>query len=330
MVTLFISKLLRSSGRLLIMIIVALLLVEKVHCFGISSSIQSIKPKSQAKQMRQATCLQAQLHVFADVKRGGAVSLVAGKLFAGFRKLAVDGPTAKAIWKELAKESHCGDAILIAALAWGTIPLTKLIHRAICGQDSSNDFLKSSWSKSADFVSEGAKVAGLVFCVDFLTIVLHGLKFRFASTYPWSHWAAKILYTLWAALRVAKIKRFFVYQAVRKNSQRGQAMRSKAALYDKLMNLVITLTTLLLLLDFLSVETGHALTSFFALGGISTLVISLACKDLATQFLGTLAVTATDKFREGENILLGDGTGGAVEKVGWMDTSIRRKFCFDC
>jgi hypothetical protein len=250
------ATLLSSSGRLLIMIIVALLLVEKVHCFGISSTIQRIKSKSQGKQIRQATSLQAQLQAVTAVKRGGAVSLVAGKLFAGFSKLAVDVPTAMAIWKELAKQLQYGDVILIAALAWGTIPLTKLIHRAIFGQDSSNNFLKSNWSNSADFVSEGAKVAGLVFSVDVLTIVLHGLKFRFASTYPWSHWAAKILYTVWAALRLAKVKRYFVYQSVRRNSRIGQAIRSKAAIYDKSLNLLILFTTTFLLLDFLSVETG--------------------------------------------------------------------------
>jgi small-conductance mechanosensitive channel len=78
-------------------------------------------------------------------------------------------------------------------------------------------------------------------------------------------------------------------------------------------------------LDVLAVETGRAVSSIFALGSVGTLVLSLASRDIASQLVSGLAVTASRRFFEGEEIELGDGTRGSVAKMGWMYTDMRGK-----
>ena len=49
------------------------------------------------------------------------------------------------------------------------------------------------------------------------------------------------------------------------------------------------------------------MSSIFALGGAGTLALTLACQDLAKKALNGLALSASDAFRVGDSILLGDG-----------------------
>ena len=68
---------------------------------------------------------------------------------------------------------------------------------------------------------------------------------------------------------------------------------------------------------------GRALQSVFALGGVGTLVFSLASKDLASQIINGIALAASNKYDEGDYILLGDGTLGTVCSMGWVSTDLR-------
>jgi small-conductance mechanosensitive channel len=79
----------------------------------------------------------------------------------------------------------------------------------------------------------------------------------------------------------------------------------------------------LVILDILCVETGRAMGSVFALGSIGTLVLSLASKDLAADFISGIALSAADKFHEGEEVRIGTEYIGIVQRVGWMNTDIR-------
>jgi small-conductance mechanosensitive channel len=131
---------------------------------------------------------------------------------------------------------------------------------------------------------------------------------------------AKITFLVWFAAKLSALKTQFILRKFRVTTL---DKLGKGNIYDRVGNLFIFLTTGLIISDVLALETGRAFSSIFALGSVSTLVFSLASKDIASQFIGGLALSASNKFYEGEEIKLGDNTVGIVSRVGWMNTEIR-------
>ena len=76
-------------------------------------------------------------------------------------------------------------------------------------------------------------------------------------------------------------------------------------------------------IDILNIKRGNALSSVFALGGAGTLALTLALQDLAKRVINSLAISTSDAFEVGDEIMLGDGTSGIVLSVGWLSTVIR-------
>jgi small-conductance mechanosensitive channel len=110
---------------------------------------------------------------------------------------------------------------------------------------------------------------------------------------------------------------------MRKSDQDDATAKAKIKVYDSLFNIAIVVTTVFLLVDELKIPVGRALQSVFALGGVGTLVFSLASQDLASQIINGIALVASNKYDEGDLILLGDGTLGIVRRMGWVCTDLR-------
>ena len=69
---------------------------------------------------------------------------------------------------------------------------------------------------------------------------------------------------------------------------------------------------------------GRFTTSVFGLSGITTLLISLASRELVGQFLASLAIQGTNMYREGEVVSVGNNDIiGFVQKLGVFHTHIR-------
>jgi small-conductance mechanosensitive channel len=169
-------------------------------------------------------------------------------------------------------------------------------------------------------LSQVARISAVVYAVDMLEILLNAIGI--SSWYKWnvSKPVAQVMYTVFFTFKLMSFKQRLLCQFVKVNDPEDLG---PAAVYDRIANLLLVVVSGLLVLDMLSVQTGVALQSFFALGGVGTLVLSLGSKDLAAQFVSSLALTATGKFHEGELISLGDNTSGVVTKMGWMHTEIR-------
>lgn len=249
-------------------------------------------------------------------------TLIAGNVLAVFRKLMIGPQQLKDLRAALFQQMYLDDVIMIGFFGFAVIPLAKFFYILRRGKDNIEKFPESKSFRMAEFISQVAKIGGLVFAVDIVSVIFRTLGLNSASKCSWSQTTAILAYSIWGATRVASFKHHALYRGVPLTERR----QGKAAVYDRLLNALIIVLTSILCLDFLSIETGVALNSLFAFGSIWTLVFSLASKDLAAQFLSALALSATDKFHEGETILLGDGTSGTVLKVGWMHTDIRSKF----
>lgn len=178
-------------------------------------------------------------------------------------------------------------------------------------------FYKSLIFQTADHISQISKLGTIVYAFDLCLIFLTDLGF--SVTTHLHHIFPKTLYTVWLAGRLKQFKKYMLKRSFGNNS-------TQIYLYDRIINLVIYVTTVTILLEVYSIEWGVALSSLFAFGGLSTFLFGLASKDLVSQLVNSIALTASNNFHEGESIIIGDGTKGVkgvVVKLGWLHTLIR-------
>jgi hypothetical protein len=278
-----------------------------------------IAPSCSSSQRASTSALHAKLLAAAPVKRGGSLVL-AGRLASTLSKLMIGPAKAKSVAAAVTEAIHAGDLALIGALGWGTLPLIRFIFLKKNPELEEKDFLKTTSYKSGVIVSQIAQIGGIVYAADILSVALK--KIGFAVPLDMSSAVARISYFAWGAWKLAHLKQKLLMRAVRvKNPE----MLGKNRIYDRVANVLLAAATAMWVLDVLAVETGRAVSSIFALGSVGTLVLSLASKDVASQLVSGLALTASRRFFEGEEIELGDGTRGSIAKMGWMYTDMRGK-----
>jgi len=244
---------------------------------------------------------------------------IAGRILPFLSKLYINDMKAKAIWTALKKEAHFADFAFIAVLGFAVGPISRILFQSIISKLVKYEWKDSLTKQISDALTQVAKIAFVVYLVDCLDIVLTAMDFHFAKRYEFSRIVAKILYVVWAARKTVTFKSYFISNAERKS----KSMTKMAQVSNRLLDIVIYGVFAFILIDMLSLEIGIALSSIFAFGGAGTLVFSLASKDIASQFVSGLAISAANKFTLGEEILLGDGTKGHVTRMGWMETVIR-------
>lgn len=58
-------------------------------------------------------------------------------------------------------------------------------------------------------------------------------------------------------------------------------------------------------------------------GGLGAVVLTLATQNLAQELVGGLAIKIQSDVAVGDEVKLGDGTGGIIHHLGWVSSSIR-------
>ena len=122
---------------------------------------------------------------------------------------------------------------------------------------------------------------------------------------------------VWAAIRLKEYKFHLLKKQKRKKS------RFPLTIINRSLNLTINTISTLILIDTLQIDMGVTLSSLFAFGGVGTIVISLASKNIAIGLMNGLEVSSKQKFVIGDKILLRDGTKGRVTKIGLLGIDIR-------
>jgi len=255
----------------------------------------------------------------APVTKKAASLAISGKLFSTFSKLMIGPEKASAIFSAVVQASHPGDILLIGFFGWILVPICHLFNKKRFDEGSER-FTTCKSFQFCTIVSEIARIAGLVFLSDLIAITMKTVGVTFPYHMNLGSVVAKVAYLVWFATKLVKLKTQFILRKFQVTTTEKLGIGN---IYDRVGNLFIGLTTALVLSDVLALETGRAFSSIFALGSVGTLVFSLASKDVVSQFIGGLALSASNKFYEGEQIRLGDSTVGIVSRVGWMNTEIR-------
>ena len=254
-----------------------------------------------------------------SVPKRAAGLAISGKLFSTMSKFVIGPEKARAIFSSLVLACHLGDVVMIGFFGWMLVPFCNFLNK-LRFDEASDRLTTSKVYRLCGLISEVAKIAGIVWVSDMVALSLKTLGFIFPYQMNLSTAVAKIVYLIWFATKLVVWKTDFILRKFRVTTV---DKLGKGNIYDRVGNLFISLTTALVISDVLALETGRAFSSIFALGSVGTLVFSLASKDVASQFIGGLALSASNKFHEGEEIKLGDSTVGIVSRVGWMNTEIR-------
>ena len=130
---------------------------------------------------------------------------------------------------------------------------------------------------------------------------------------------AKVIYTIWGANQLRLYKKTGLGMLLQRDPDR----LGKAGIYGTITDVLLFTLVLVSVADTVGIELGPSVKSIFALAGLGTGVLALACQGMATQLLVGLELVTSDKFREGDIVQVGNVVTGEVVEIGWMETSIR-------
>lgn len=260
------------------------------------------------------------------------------------------------ILEGLSKTVSLGDVLVLICVGWLTVPLTRIVFERIHANmkqetestrktlhTSSQDSLRSSggsfddrpdteeqdsdsfyrsWTyQISQLASQIARLSCLVYIVDCLIVMVDMANPDIAfDDYDLSLKFTKLVYTVWAALRLMSIKRYLLCAAANRGSKKKSL--GKVEVYDRIVDIFIFFSLAVAILDIANIDIGPGLTSLFAFGGVGTLVLSLACQPMAAQLVSGVVVSTSENFYVGDDIKLGD-TRGIVDKIGWFYTDLR-------
>lgn len=259
--------------------------------------------------------------------------VVAGQLLPAVQKFSMNGDNLKKVWLALKEAIDVKEFALLTLFGWTLVPLAKVLHGVYTSivdrmksdeddtsskEDTEMGFTDSYLYHSAQDVSNVAQIGALVYGVDCFMVTLSALGFQ-THRAGLSKKVAQISYTIWAGLRLARLKGYLLMK--RFQNDLDSVVRTR--LYDRILNIVIGITTSAIVFDFMDLNLGTTLKSLLSFGGVGALVLSLSSKDLASQLVSGIALSTGDRFIEGDEIQLGDGQAGIVEKIGLSFTDLR-------
>lgn len=255
-----------------------------------------------------------------SVTRSPGTLALAGQIFSTIQRLAIGRSKAKMIFLALVREAHVGDLAVLSILGYGSVPLMKYIRKLRFPEDSETAWLQCPACRVAMSISQLCCIGGIVYAVDMLAVALSTIGFQFPMRMKIPTVTGQIGFAVWFAVNLAAIKQSLLCRFLKVDSPEKLG---RSSVYDRLGDGVIYFAALLVVMDIMSVETGRAMSSVFALGSVGTLVFSLASKDIAANFVSGLALSASNKFHVGEDVRIGNEYQGVVHKMGWMHTDIR-------
>ena len=111
---------------------------------------------------------------------------------------------------------------------------------------------------------------------------------------------------------------------LKKVFQNTVAEPGRIQVIDRLTDVGLLLLAIFILLEILNLEMGVAVKGVVAVGSVWTLVVSLAVKEIVSNFIHGILLSASDRIYEGDSIRLSEsGFSGTVTRLGWLETAVR-------
>ena len=208
---------------------------------------------------------------------------LAGKISPFLSKFAIDGKKASKIGSAVSKSCNIIDLATIVIVGWCLEPSVRFIYEKFIEPWRKKDFDKTYLFYAWQLVSEAAKIAAIVYAADVVDIALTAMGMQFAKEHAFGDVTASVIYTAWIGRKLSNAKKKYLRYAIKKAS--GGNKTGKFFLYNRIADVLITIGTVLRIADALKISKGNVFSKFFALGGVGTVVLSLAAKGIATEFI---------------------------------------------
>ena len=285
----------------------------------------ALTPKKRAEQAFEISELAMKPSIMGESLRNAAGSVIT------FPREAVT------FAKKMCSVLHWKGFSLFLFLGWLLVPTLEktynLLQEKMAGrsaekyQDGIEDIsLKTPYQKSffflvLDHIAQASKIAFSVYIVDGLRIGLQALGYKSPLLAKVPHAYMRSAYTFWIADRIAAAKRNYVAY---KTDSHPENLPSKVQLLNRIIDAAIFSAGFIAAIAAVRADLGGAAKGFVALGSFSTLIVSLATQNVASQLVSGLFIDLSDKIDTGEKVRFGDkGDGSKIEKIGWLQTEMR-------
>jgi small-conductance mechanosensitive channel len=247
-------------------------------------------------------------------------STLAGSFKPAIRKLLVSKEEGKDLLQTISHMVHWEDLILILVAGWLVVPSIEFPYsRLPINLKSAVPFHKTYLYAVANHLQQVAKIALAVYIMDIVQMFCVGVGFEFCQFSKFPHFFAQAAYSLWAANRVCRVKKHLLRQHVNRHPETF----GRIQIVNRLVDAMVYGGTIFVILNIFKVEMGVAMSGFLAFGSVGTLAIGLASKDLASNILNGLMLSASDRIYEGDSVQFGTGQSGTILKLGWFETVLR-------
>eukprot|EP00565_Helicotheca_tamesis_P005881 CAMPEP_0185731754 /NCGR_PEP_ID=MMETSP1171-20130828/13904_1 /TAXON_ID=374046 /ORGANISM="Helicotheca tamensis, Strain CCMP826" /LENGTH=409 /DNA_ID=CAMNT_0028401079 /DNA_START=279 /DNA_END=1508 /DNA_ORIENTATION=- len=231
---------------------------------------------------------------------------------------------ANAIVKSLSANNllNFWEVFITIMMGWCLLPMTDFITFNILQKEKDNKSVgrKGVAHPMIKTISNYFKIDAYVYLADVIAVASDTLGFKALKKFRFPLIVSKVGRTLWAMKILKSLKNSFLKAAF----QKMEADQEVLTLYDRITNVLLYFITAAILVDFLSLHIGIAVSSLLSLGGLSTIIFSLASKNVAEQLISGISLSTSGRFDKGDVIQLGDGTCGTVHRMTLTHMEIRQ------
>lgn len=128
------------------------------------------------------------------------------------------------------------------------------------------------------------------------------------------------IYILWGFKRLSALKLYLLTKIMVNTDIINDPGRLQ--IINRLSDYVLIFFAIFAFYEVLNVEMGYSVKSLLAAFSFGTAVVSLATKDIITNFLNGIILNASDRIYEGDIISI-QGDIKKVNRLGWLETSLR-------
>jgi small-conductance mechanosensitive channel len=305
-----------------------------------SSSASQHAQQQQQQQQQQQAARQAIRHTLEEMRRHATL---AGSVRPLLQKLRLSSTELMILTRSIKAIAHWEDLAVILLLGWGTVPALQVPYQWWIVRRRQNKLRKGgtidhphhgggasyhrpSFSGSllkvaGEHVQHVMKIALAVYAVDVVKMACIGIGVSVGgdALAHLPHCFAQSAYTIYGANRLVKLKKHYLNRYVSRHPE----VFGRAKLLNRLVDAAVYGLASLVVLSFLQLEMGIAVRSVLALGSVGTLAFGLASQGILSQILHGLLLASSDRIYEGDSIRLANGQKGTIEKLGWLETTVR-------
>ena len=135
-----------------------------------------------------------------------------------------------------------------------------------------------------------------------------------------THVFAYTMYLLWGFKRFSVLKLYLLTKVMINTDIINNPGRLQ--IINRLSDYCLIFFGIFVFYEVLNYEMGYSLKSVLAVFSFATAVVSLATKDIITNFLNGILLSASDRIYEGDFISI-NGNIRKVNRMGWLETALR-------